>query len=67
MSWAPTPSRVISTEATVELELPRTVLPLLEGQCNSALQNRCNGSSLAELAFTEANSILLLESREDWY
>ena len=64
----PKASRVISSEATVEQELPRMVLPLLEGQCNSAIQDRCNGSSmkcLMELAFTEANSILLLESRVD--
>lgn len=70
MSRGTKPSRVISTEATVEQELPRTVLPLSEGQCNNAVQDGCNGSSikrLMELAFTGANSILLLEGREDWY
>ena len=41
---------------------------LLEGQYNAATQNRCDVSSmkhLMELVFTEANSILLLESRKD--
>lgn len=58
------------TEATAEQKLSRAVLSLLEGQCDSAVQDKCHGSnmkSFMELSFAAASSILLLESREDLY